>query len=646
MLDSNVLAQLTQLKTDIQSSKDYAEGTVAATSGRFGFVRTDDGRDAFLSPEKMDRLLPGDRVKIEVIDKGKGKIEAHLEKFLSSELSKFVGQYRVKGAGHFVVPSGVKFCRWIFIPPAQRKGAKDGDFVIAKISRHPYRDGKAQANIVYKIGQPDEPYIEHKYTKAKYDLNYRTDSAHQKQVSAIQALFSEGDFGERKDLSHLDFLTIDSVHTLDMDDALAIEKLDDTDSYRLYAAIAAPGSFIEPGSVLAKQAQSSAQTVYLLGGAVPMFPANVGNHCFSLIEGETRPALVCEMLVASNGTISEFSFYPASVCSRHKLNYEQVASFLDDEAKTDAVPDDIANSLKLLFEASSIRRTLRDAEQVLYTDHFDYDYQLDENGKIESISRRERSSSQQLVEEAMVATNLCAASFLAKHNSGIHIVHSGFREDRIGEVRALLKEEKIEHGDINTLEEHVHLVKTLSNEADKKALLPALRRMMVSGELSTHAAPHLGMGVSGYATVTSPIRRFADIFNHWCILAILAGKSVPSLSEAEQETLNESIRNGRQADRELQQWLITQFTEKLIGTTARGKIRIVTQQGFGVKTFDTGIEGFVLFGKKVKKTFDAKRMTLTIGEQIYRIDDEIDVNIVSVDHDKRRIAFELVAKQE
>jgi len=642
MFDPNTLAQLNKLKTDIQSSKDYAEGTVAATSGRFGFVRTDDGRDAFLSPEKMDRLLHGDRVKVSITENDKGKLEADLEKLISSEINKFVGQYRVKGAGHFVVPSGTQFNRWVFVPPSQRKGSKEGDYVVAKMAKHPYKDGRAQANVVFRVGQPGDDFIEHKYTKAKYDLNYRTNEGFNKQAEALSQAtdsLSISDAG-LEDLTDLGFFTIDSASTLDMDDALYVEKHEQ--HYLVYTAIAGPAQFIEQKSEIAKQAQTCGQSVYLLGGTVPMLPAQIAHHTFSLEAGKPRPSLVAKLTVALDGEVVECQFVKAMIKSHHKLSYEQVAAFLETDEHA-RVPEDTHATLQLARHVSELRRAWREKNYLVSEDFGDFDYRLDAKGHIESIELRSRNSAQQIVEEAMIATNIEAGKYLSSAQVGLHSVHKGFREDRIGEVHALLKEEGCDSDDINTLDGHVLLMSKLAADNDKANLVPALRRMMQASELSAEAAPHLGLGVPAYATITSPIRRFADMYNHWCIQALLAGETAPSLSDTELEQLNENLRSGRQADRELQQWLVCLYTNKLKGETAIGKIRIVTQQGFGVKIASNGIEGFVLFDKKTEKTFDAKRFTLEVEGHTYRIGQEVEIKIESVDLDKRRIAFSVLS---
>jgi len=636
MLDANALSQLNQLKSNIQASKDYAEGEVAATGGRFGFVRTDDGRDAYLAPDRMEKVLPGDRVKVSITENKDGKLEAALEKLLTSEITKFVGQYRIKGNAHFVVPQGGKFNRWIFIPPKHRKNAAEGEFVVAKMSRHPFSDGKAQAHVLFRIGAPEDPYIEHKYVKAKYDLNYRIEDAAKAETDQI-AITTEKLAETRTDISEALFFTIDSPSTLDMDDALSITRA--ADGYLLTVAIAAPGEFINESSALATQALSAGQTVYLAGGAVPMLPAKLAHHAFSLEENKVKAALICQISISADGALTDFSFTNAAIKSAHKLNYAQVAEFLQDDH--DTVPEEVKSSLTLLLEMSSARRRFREQNHVVMEEQDDYDFKLDDRGHIAEILSQSRNLAQQIVEESMIATNMCAGEFLQQHKTGLHSVHLGFREDRLGEVKALLKEEELPTDNLDSLEGYLALLHSLKNDESKQALVYPLRRMMRASEISAEPGPHFGLGLPHYATITSPIRRFADLYNHWCIQAILSEKELPKPSSALIEQLNKTIGNGRQADRELHQWLICLFTANRLGTQADGKIRIVTQQGFGVKIIENGIEGFVLFDKKAEKTFDAKRMTLQVGAHAYRMGDTVSVKIKSVDLDKRRIAFEL-----
>ncbi len=646
MLNHDSLNQLAQLKQNIEAAKDYGTGKVVGSNGRFGFVKLEDGRDVYLSPELMQHLIPGDEITVVVEKNSKDKLEAKLEKLLTPAISRFVGQYRIKGKAHFVQPSGPQSARWIFVPPKMRdKNCQEGDAVIAKLTIHPFRDGKANAKILEKIGQQDDPRFEHKYILAKFQLAPRESNPEAAQIPQIEKQISEQSFGERPDLTSIPFVTIDGANTKDMDDALAIDPRENSEGImRLHVAIADPSSFIEQSSPLAKRALAQAASAYLIGGAVPMLPASISHHCFSLEEGKVRPALVCHIDIDTSGEVQDARFEFATVQSRHKLSYENVGLFLNGE--TDAVPEDCRSMLEGLKDFADVRRAYREANFLVPSDQDDYDYQLDDAGHIAAITLRPRSVAHQIVEEAMLATNLSAAKVLAQHNLGLCAAHSGFRDERLGEVKALLKEENITHGDLQNLEDHVQLFKTLEQNTDSAKLIAPLRRMMEGSELSLETQPHLGMGVSAYTTITSPIRRFADLYNHWALGKILTGAAFTPLNEQLRLQINERLQTNRQADRELSLWLLTLFTESLVGTQAKGKVRIVTQHGFGVRLDDNGIEGFVLFPKDVEKEFDAKRMTLKAKGCAYEIGQSVDVTVVSVDKDKRRVAFDVVTPPE
>ncbi|MGB1907094.1 MAG: exoribonuclease R, partial [Spongiibacter sp.] len=152
MLDQNTLQQLRQLKTDIIESKDQGEGEVRGSQRRFGFVRMDDGRDVFLAPDDMQRVFPGDRVRVNVLTDDKGKFKAELEKLVDSPLTTFTGRYVVRGQGHFVEPDLHRFNKLLFIPPSERKKAQPGDLIHCKVQRHPWKDGKSQVKLLTKIG--------------------------------------------------------------------------------------------------------------------------------------------------------------------------------------------------------------------------------------------------------------------------------------------------------------------------------------------------------------------------------------------------------------------------------------------------------------------------------------------------------------
>jgi len=298
MFSNDQLSALTQLKQTIRSSRDIAQGIVRATSGRFGFVGLDDGRDAYLSPEQMERVFPGDRVEVEIKKNDKEQLEATLEKLIASPVSFLSGRYRIRGKGHFIATDLHMLDRWIFIPPKMRMKCTEGCYITAKVTQHPFKDGRAQAKVVSNVGDENTPFIEKLYTIAKYQLPDSFDAATEKAANALvdgnnkdlNTANHTANIAEQ-DLRHIPFVTIDSAATRDMDDALAIETVDN--GWQLSVAIAAPSVDITVDSVIDKAAKTRGQTTYFADKPLSMLPEGLSIERYSLKENEERQSLVC-----------------------------------------------------------------------------------------------------------------------------------------------------------------------------------------------------------------------------------------------------------------------------------------------------------------------------------------------------------------
>lgn len=645
MFDKNTLSQLTKLKEDIVASKDIAEGVVVGANGRFGFVKLDDGRTAFLNPEKMQRVLPGDRVRAEIVKNNKDQLEAELEHLIESNTSRFVGRYRIKGNNHFVQAQGQTPGRWLFVPPQFRKKCSEDDYVLAELNKHPYQDGKASVKIVARIGATGDDFLHHSLVIAQFGLHRSWSKDAQKQAEEIAQSLSLDD---REDFTHLPFVTIDSASTRDMDDAVYVEPTDT--GWQLWVAIADPGHFIQPGSALAKAARGFGQSVYLPGRPLPMLPETLATETFSLVADSPKPALIARMDIDSAGEVKHYEFKYGKIQSQHKLSYQDVGRFLDgDDSALPECGEAIKASLQQGLQLARARLQYRQAHHLVYEEQPDFDLHINKAGAIEGFQRRERNNAHRFVEEAMLCTNLCAGDLLAKHNTGVFAAHLGFRPERIGEVKAVLREdlgEDFNSDNIDQLEGHIELVRMLQQSEQHSHLLAPLKRMMQSTEIAVGAKPHFSMGAPYYATITSPIRRYVDLCNHWSIQQILGQQKTQHMPEKVLGQLKETLSNARQASRQLEQTLVAHYLASNLGLSGEGVIRIVTQQGFGVKLLDSGFEGFVQIPKKTAKTFDAKRMTLTVGEHCFALDGIVEVKVTAVDLEKRRVKMELTQKLE
>jgi exoribonuclease II len=663
MFNNDALSQLAQLKTSLVSSKDIAQGLIRTTTKRFGFVLLDDGREAFLDPEQMMRVLPDDRVEVEITLNNKEQLEAKLEKLISSSLKEFVGRYVNKGNNDFVEPDLNNFTRWLFIPPQDRKGLSVGDLIHCTIARHPFNDGRAQVRVLNKLGKHTDTGVESRYTIAKYQLANEWVPAVQAQASSINWLPLEFSTNEI-DLTHIPFVTIDSENTRDMDDAIYISK--NAQGWELITAIANPSKHIELGSPLELSARERASTVYMLGQSITMLPSELSHDTYSLIPEQKRAALICKIQINHEGDITHYDFAEAQIRSRYKLSYQAVTEQLTG-AKTFAdagitVTDETLQLLNELQNFTQVRTNYRSQYALVMDDRPDYFYILNDQKKIDHVDKRERNIAHRIIEEAMLATNVCAGQLFLQHPGyGIFSTHIGFRPERLNDAMSLIAEDRpdliaagLTANDLTQLDKFQALFKELRSNSESNpesnpknaALLSLLQRMLQAGSLSFEPIAHFGLGFQAYAMITSPIRRYHDLYNHIAIKSILRKQPVIESPENLTAQLQETINLGRQACRHLELWLCSQFMEKQLNTLHTGTITLVNSNGIGVRLDDLGIEGYAMLAPRegtVKAQFDSRRLSLTIEAITYRLDQKIQIMINEVDVQKRKISLEIVS---
>lgn len=651
MFNSDALQQLRQLKSEIKSSKVLYSGTVKLSTARFGFVTLDDGREVYLSQEQAQRVLPGDRVEVVLVEDEKGKLQAELENALKKTAPRFVGQYQVRGSAHFVAADLPGLNRWLFVPPNARQNAKAGDYVVAHLSRHPFKSGNGQVDIDQVLGSAQEPGIERKYTLAKHELEEAWPPEVLAETDALTQDDVERAAAERQDLSHLPFVTIDAASTQDMDDALMAEQT--ADGWRLRVAIADPSALLKPDGPAERHARERVVSGYIPGGVRPMLPETLSNNLCSLRPESRRLALVCTVDIGADGTLGTFEFSTAVIQSQAKLSYDAVADFLgsrlDESLKN--LPDEVLNSLYQLGELTLALRQWRAEHALLAEERADYRLRLDEKGKIRTIDKVWPTSAHRLVEECMVAANRCAADFLrAREGKGLFIVHRGVRSEKVQNIKTLLAtlEGALKDEDPASAEGFRRILQDPAAQGGDLPLRAIILRQLERAEMAFAPAPHQGMGLSVYTTFTSPLRKYSDFFVHRLVKHALGQGPQPELTEAELQQLQESQQRLRRVVNETEQWLKCQFAPTL-GTSKGFPAQIVriTSPGFYVRLEENGLEGFVsMKDLEGKFSFDPVKLTLTGKKQGFRLDQKVRVAFKDVDQERRQINFKLLPDAE
>jgi VacB/RNase II family 3'-5' exoribonuclease len=631
MLDKNNLAQLKQLKQKLVDQKEYVVGIVKSTQRRFGFVVADDGREIFLPPEEMQKVFPGDTVRVLLKTDDKGKVSGIVEKVKSSTLTEFTGRYVVKGQGHFVEPDMLRFNRWIFIPSQARKEAKAGDLIRCKISRHAYPHAKPQAKILKIIGAEDQVGIESDYMVDKFQLEHEWPDNWQASITEIDA-------SKREDLTDIPFFTIDAENTKDLDDAVFATSTDD--GWQLQVAVADPTAVIIADSELEKAIAKCGTSVYLPGKSLPMLPAELANDRCSLLPSQDRASLVCTMNIRSDGSITDYTMTQAMIRTKNQLSYTEVANVIDGNEASPHCSEHI-ETITTLNQLSQALRNNRKHNNLVIDGRTDYQFILNDQKKLARIEIKPKNTAHIIIEECMVAANRCAADLLGEH--GVFISHTGFRKERLPDAHKLGQEQLgLTDIDAATPEGYRQLMASIDDDNTEFPLRSVLSRLLERSQLSTQRLPHYGMGLAFYTTFTSPIRKYTDFLVHKLIKAKLNGHTPQHPNQEQLDSLQQALGNARQARFHLEQWLKSQFAKGLIGQQLSGHVSQINSNGFTVRLDESLIEGFVetkpLEGKY---SFDPMRLRLSNKAQTIELDQPIDVVVKAADSKERSIHFTL-----
>ena len=510
MLQDNPL--LAQLKQQLHSQTPRAEGVVKATEKGFGFLEVDAQKSYFIPPPQMKKVMHGDRV-IAVIHSEKDRESAEPEELVEPFLTRFVGKVQKKDDRLSIVPDHPLLKDPI--PCRAERGVEhdfqNGDWAVAEMRRHPLKgDRSFYAELTQFITFGDDHFVPWWVTLARHNLEKEAPEGNATEI------MDEG--LERRDLTALDFVTIDSASTEDMDDALYAEALADG-KLQLTVAIADPTAWIAEGSKLDEAAKVRAFTNYLPGFNIPMLPRELSDNLCSLRPQEVRPVLACRMTVDAEGAIEdEIEFFAATIESKAKLAYDNVSDWLENNGSWQPPSERIAGQITLLNQICLKRGEWRHNHALVFKDRPDYRFVLGEKGEVLDIVAEPRRIANRIVEESMIAANICAARVLRdKLGFGIYNVHTGFDPANGEQLAALLKTHgmHVDTEEVLTLEGFCKLRREL--DAQPTGFLDSrIRRFQSYAEISIEPGPHFGLGLDAYATWTSPIRKYGDMISIAC----------------------------------------------------------------------------------------------------------------------------------
>jgi len=636
---------------------DLEKGYVMSHPDGFGFVKPDSGgKDIFLPARQMRTLMNGDRVAVKVtsFDKQRERAEGALISVLARAHETLVGRYHRESGIEFVAPDDKRLVQDVLLNREVGHNANPGDIVLVRITEYPSNHSQPIGLIERVLGQENAPGMEVTIAVNTHHIPHQWNDQVLQSIRNLSEQVAEKDKQGRRDLRKLKFVTIDGADARDFDDAVYCEPL--ASGHRLYVAIADVAHYVGIDSALDHEAVVRGTSVYFPGEVIPMLPEILSNGLCSLNPEVDRLCLVCTMDINEQGTIKQFDFFEAVIHSHARLIYEDVAAVLFDGARPGNKP--IAGVLDELQHLRQVYHALTKARRRRHAIEFETReviFQYNRERKIEAIVPYQRNQAHMLIEECMIAANICAARLLKqKKLPTLYRNHEGANADKLPNLQEFLASFGIALNSENpTPTDFAKIVEQARQRPESDMIQTVVLRTLLQASYSPNTKiGHFGLALKDYAHFTSPIRRYPDLLVHRAIKHWIKHQSAAEFSYdlAQMTALGESCsRNERRADdatRDASDWLKCEFLQKHIGNQYSGIVTSVTNFGLFVQLDELLIDGLVHVTalKRDYYQFDPAHHRL-VGERTgrhYRLGDRLMVEVVRVDMEDRKIDFDLV----
>jgi len=666
---------------------DFVAGRVVGHRDGYGFLIRDDraGPDIWLAPKEMLKVLHGDRVLVKLSGTDyRGKPEGTIVEVTERRTKRLVGRLLNERGVFVVVPEDQRIKHDVLIPPGETRKAQPGQVVTVEIVEQPSRYTQPIGRIEEVLGEIDDPGMEIEIAVRKFDVPHIFSDAATKEAAALPDVVGPADRAGRVDLTDIPLVTIDGEDARDFDDAVYCEPLDGKKKgWRLLVAIADVSHYVAPGSALDRDAFERSTSVYFPRRVIPMLPEKISNGLCSLNPHVDRLAVVCDMIVSATGEVTGYQFYDAVIHSAARLTYDEVWGVLSSpDAPASAARRDLKpllDDLYAVYHAFVGARAARGAIDFETTETY---IVADAQGKIEEILPRTRNDAHKLIEECMLAANVCAADLMTrKKHDGLYRVHDGPTPEKLANLRAFLKTLglSLAGGDDPHASDYAALIERVKARPDASLLQTMLLRSMQQAIYSPDNGGHFGLAYPAYAHFTSPIRRYPDLLVHRVLKALMTGRTyVPRLPDRDDGEVRETLpsrkgstpmdasdrqhvhgiweqfglqcsaneRRADEASRDVLAWLKCYFMREKVGEQFRGTVTGVAPFGIFVTLDGLFVEGLVHVSELGTDYFQFNEAMHELrGErtgQRFRLTDSVTVQVSRVDLEARKIEFRLV----
>jgi ribonuclease R len=650
---SGVLKEISPGKFQLLELKTFIEGKVDLTNDGSAFIVTDDEfeSDIFVAPRKLRNALNGDRVKVYVYAKNKGKHkEGEVIEILKRAKTEFTGIVKLSERFAFFVPDDRKMMHDIFIPMNQLNGAKNGIKAVAEITDWPSDAKNPIGRIKHILGAQGENDTEMNAILAEYGFPLSFPAEVEHESEEIPEFITEQEIAKRRDFRNILTFTIDPFDAKDFDDAISFKRLENG-NFEVGVHIADVSHYIIPDSALDKEALDRATSVYLVDRVIPMLPERLSNGLCSLRPKEDKLCFSAVFELDEQAHILTEWYGKTIIHSDRRFTYEEVQEIIESKA------GDHVDEILKLNELAYILRDRKFKNGAISFETTEVKFKLDATGKPTGVYVKERKDAHKLIEDFMLLANRKVAEYVSKMGKGKHKYTFVYRAHDSPKPESLANFAQFAarfgykintKTDKETAKSLNYLMADVEGKKEQNVLTQLAIRSMAKAIYTTKTSSHYGLAFDHYTHFTSPIRRYPDVMVHRLLFHYLNGGKSANAEHYEELCKHSSQMEKKAADAERAsvKYKQAEYLRDQVGNVFSGVISGVTEWGMYVEIIENKCEGMIRL-RDISDDFytlDEKNYAI-IGQRkkkVYQLGDEVKIRVKNVDLTKKQIDFSLV----